>query len=190
MVGRIFKLAGVSLGLILLAASLPIYAQNSTENEVIAQTNNREASIVCKRAQTKLSDYLENIEEIKTEQLSSNRSVLAFVNNIALRLEHNEQAEDTDLSDNVTNLNDLITDQDVAYVQLESNLRVAISSSCTSDSDVDDLRDKMSDIRDEVASINQLQLDFEDYVSTTVVDNLEDIQGQLDETSESAEANS
>lgn len=46
------------------------------------------------------------------------------------------------------------------------------------------------DVSDEVKSINQLQLDFEDYVSTTVVDNLEDIQGQLDETSESAEANS
>gem|GEM_PF-6136055 len=190
MVGRLLRLAGVCLGLMLLAVSLPLYAQTSSEAEVATQdTNSREASVTCKLAQTRLNDYLMNLEQFKTSQLGANRSTLAFVNNISLRLEHNDQVENNKLLDDVKRLNQLVTDQEVAYTQLQSSLRTAVSVSCVSSDDVEELRSDVSDIRDVVQEINKLQIEYDDYISNTVLTNLKDVKTEINEDLNSKEAN-
>lgn len=172
--------------------SFPIYAQTNTEPEAevsLSSEADREASIICKRAQLKLTRYLEGLNEAKDQQLNLNRTTLAFVNNIALRLEHNEQADKSLLSDDATELNDLITEQEISYARLQSDLRSAAGASCTTSDDVDNLRQQVSDIRDAVDDINELQIDFEDYVNDTLLVNLADVRSELDEVTQ-AEPNS
>ncbi len=116
------KFLGAVIAIGFSLVGLPVYAQaatNQNTEEVSIVDNDKQASITCKNAQAKLADYLESIADVRDEQLLANRSVLAFVNNISLRLEHNEQAEDSPLSDDVTSLNDKITDQETPYIELQ-----------------------------------------------------------------------
>lgn len=186
MVGRILRLAGFSLGLMLVAFSLPLYAQTTSDIEVAHQSEDHEASAVCKQAQTKINDYLTNLEQFKTTELDKNQSTLAFVSNISLRLEHNDQAEDNNLNDDVVQMNSLITEQEIAYTQLQSSLRTAVSVSCSSAADLDALRVNVSDIRTKIDQVNNLQSEFDSYVSDTVMNNLMEIQTQIDNVANGA----
>ena len=181
----------VTLGLAL--GVLPIYAQTvpeeASDEQVTTATSDRAASVTCKRAQAKLSDYLDSLDDFRDEQLSGNRSTLAFVNNISLRLEHNSQTEENLLSEDVKFLNDSITDQEIAYTELQSQLRSAISSSCITEEQVDVLRDDVDAIRQKISEINQLQVDFETYTVDMVIPNLEQTYEQLDLESEAEGVN-